>query len=382
VKIINARVVGYKEKQEIGIDERGIITAIAPSIAEEGKILDVEGDVISLGGIDLQINGGLGLAFPEIRSGDIEKLGEISDYLWREGVDGYLPTLVTCAIENFHRALGVIDEFMKLQEEENKNTARVLGVHLEGPFLNPEKRGAHPQHYLLRPGIEILKDIWGDYGHRVKIITLAPELDIDGEVIKYLHQRGIIVSLGHSTATAAQAKKAFEWGASMVTHAYNAMPPLHHRQPGLLGEAILNDKVYCGLIADGKHVAPQMMKLLLKGSDYDKGVFLVSDALAPIGLGDGLYPWDDREIEVIDGTAKLLNGTLAGTTLPLSQGVENLVKWGVCGLETAVALATESPRAALNMPAMGIDRKANLLRWQWDEKTGKLIWQRLVVSGY
>ncbi len=377
LKIINARIVGCKDVWEIYIDSEGMIAAIAPQIEADGEIIDVEGDLISLGGIDLQINGGLGLAFPEIEETDIEKLHQISDYLWGAGVDGYLPTLVTTSVENFRRALGVIDRFMKEQEKEGKNTARVLGVHLEGPFLNYEKRGAHPEQYLLKPSIPALKEIVGEYEHSVKIVTLAPELDREGQLIKYLHERGIIVSLAHSTATSTEAERAFDGGASMVTHAYNAMPALHHRQPGLLAEAILNEKVFCGLIADGQHVHPQMMKLLLKASDYERGVFLVSDALAPMGLEDGLYPWDDREIEVKGGTARLLNGTLAGTTLPLLKGVENLVRWGVCPLETAVALATESPRKALNMPGIGINQRASLLRWQWCEKTGQLNLGRL-----
>jgi N-acetylglucosamine-6-phosphate deacetylase len=117
----------------------------------------------------------------------------------------------------------------------------------------------------------------------------------------------------------------------MVTHAFNAMPSLHHRQPGLLGAAIINSDVYCGLIADGNHVCPMMLEIILKASNYEQGVFLVSDALAPIGLVEGVYPWDEREITVTQGTARLADGTLSGTTLPLLVGVQNLVKWGCDG---------------------------------------------------
>ncbi len=166
-------------------------------------------------------------------------------------------------------------------------------------------------------------------------------------------------------------------GASMVTHAFNAMPPLHHRQPGLLGEAMINPHVYCGLIADGNHVCPTMIELLLRGSLYERGIFLVSDALAPIGLGDGVYPWDDRQIEVKKGTARLANGTLAGTTLPLLVGVKNLVKWQLCPIGNAIALATESPRKAINLPGLSSGQPAHLLRWNWDQENNQVYWKRL-----
>lgn len=163
----------------------------------------------------------------------------------------------------------------------------------------------------------------------------------------------------------------------MVTHAFNAMPSLHHREPGLLGEAIVTENVYCGFIADGHHVSPTMLTILLRACQGEKGAFLVSDALAPLGLPDGIYPWDERQIEVKNGTAKLKNGTLAGTTLPLLTGVENLVNWKICEIESAIALGTESPRKAIGLEGFSVGQKANLLRWHWQENTQQLTWQRL-----
>jgi N-acetylglucosamine-6-phosphate deacetylase len=212
-------------------------------------------------------------------------------------------------------------------------------------------------------------------------MTLAPELDETGEVIHYLRSLGITVSLGHSLATAAEAEEAFALGASMVTHAFNAMPGLHHRQPGLLGAAITHPQVRCGVIADGQHVCPTMLQILLQASRDEAGLFLVSDALAPLGLGDGMYPWDQRQIEVKQGTARLADGTLAGTTLPLLVGVQNLVEWGLCEIESAIALATESPRQAIGLPGIGVGQPANLLRWHWHEDRSKLSWQRLQFNG-
>ncbi len=380
--IINAKLYGYQELQKILINEQGLIEDIrsmgsSHSTQTGNKFYDVQGDWISLGGVDLQINGGLGLAFPELQEKDLPKLHQICEFLWHEGIDGFLPTLVTTSVENIQRSLSILERFMKIQKEEDLETARVLGVHLEGPFLNHEKKGAHPAQYLLTPSVEAIEWLLEGYEYIVKIITLAPELDITDEVIPYLSSRGIIASLGHSQANAKQAKKAFEMGASMVTHAFNAMPPLHHRQPGLLGEAMINKNVYCGLIADGNHVCPTMIELLLRSSLYEKGIFLVSDALAPIGLGDGVYPWDDRQIEVKKGTARLANGTLAGTTWPLLVGVKNLVEWQLCPLGNAIALATESPRKAIKLPGISPGQPAHLLQWHWNKENNQVNWERV-----
>jgi N-acetylglucosamine-6-phosphate deacetylase len=254
------------------------------------------------------------------------------------------------------------------------SSAQILGVHLEGPFLNYQKRGAHPPEYLLPLTIEEVKRVLGDYASIVKVITLAPELDPTGEVIPYLRSLGITVSLGHSQATATQAQTAFNAGATMVTHAFNAMPPLHHREPGLLGAAMVNSQVMSGFIADGEHVSPTMLEILIRAS---KGLFLVSDALAPLGLPDGFYPWDSRQIEVKNGTARLADGTLSGTTLPLLIGVQNLAQWEICDAETAIFLATDAPRQAISLPKISAKQPANLLRWHWDKSTKKLAWSRL-----
>jgi N-acetylglucosamine-6-phosphate deacetylase len=377
LNIINARVPGYKDLQMLLVNQEGIIEQILPMDAvgthEPAPVLDVAGDWISLGGVDLQINGALGLAFPDLTADNSHLLTKISQFLWDAGVDGYLPTVVTTSVENIQRSLAVIADILPHQQ----TGAKILGVHLEGPFLNYQKRGAHPAEYLLPLTIDEVKRVLGDYAHVVKIITLAPELDTTGEVIPYLRFLGITVSLGHSLATAAQAQRAFELGATMVTHAFNAMPPLHHREPGLLGAAITHPDVMCGFIADGEHVSPTMLQILLRASHQEQGLFLVSDALSPLGLPDGLYPWDTRQIEVTNGTARLADGTLSGTTLPLLVGVQNLVKWGICDVETAIALATNAPRQALANPGIMPGQPANLLRWHWDSTTKELTWKRL-----
>ena len=371
-KITNAQVPGYQGRQEISILD-GKISSIAESIPVNLQILDVQGDWISLGGVDLQINGALGLAFPDVQLGDFERLTEICDFLWAQGVNEFLPTIVTTSIENIDRSLAVFAEFMAHQ---SSGTAQIIGVHLEGPFLNLQKRGAHPQEYLLPLTIDFVTKILSKYAEIVTVITLAPELDQTGLVIPHLRSLGIIVSLGHSQANFAQAESAFSSGASMVTHAFNAMPGLHHRQPGLLGSALTQSHVQCGFIADGQHVHPAMLKLLVRAGEYSQGLFLVSDALSPLGLPDGKYPWDSREIEVIEGTARLADGTLSGTTRSLLVGIQNLVKWGVCDVGNAIALATTAPRRAINLPHEYIGQSANLLRWHCNSEL-ELDWHRI-----
>ncbi|PSB10533.1 N-acetylglucosamine-6-phosphate deacetylase [Pleurocapsa sp. CCALA 161] len=375
--IQNAQIVGREGLYQVAIAAGKIHQMSATNSVDATQlratdipILDLQKDWLSLGGIDLQINGGLGLAFPDLAATDLPRLKQICDFLWQQGVDGFLPTIVTTSVDKIQRSLATIAQFMTIQDP--VNTAQILGVHLEGPFLNYQKRGAHPEQYLLPLTIENIKRILGNYSQIVKLITLAPELDSSKTTIPYLREQNIIVSLGHSQATVTEAQEAFQQGASMVTHAFNAMPSLHHRQPGLLGAAIVNPNVYCGLIADGNHVCPTIIEIILKASNYEQGIFLVSDALSPMGLVDGVYPWDRRQITVTKGTARLEDGTLSGTTLPLLVGVENLVKWG-CDVEKAIAMATKSPRQAIALPDIAVGQQANLLRWHWDETKQKLV---------
>ena len=292
---------------------------MAKVAANAVQAIDLEGDWVSLGGVDLQINGALGLAF--LGLSHPSELQKVASFLWDQGIDAFTPTLVTAHPEKIQRSLDVIQTYRAAGHRPHQAT--VLGAHLEGPFINPAKRGAHPQAYLQPLSLERLQALLGPYVEAVTIVTLAPEMETADAVIPWLRSHKITVSLGHSLATAAVAKKAFVQGASMVTHAFNAMPTLHHREPGLLGAALTHADVFAGMIADGQHVCPTMLDLLLRinRGHSDSGMFLVSDALAPLGLPDGVYPWDCREIEVTDGTARLPDGTLCGTTRPLLDGV-------------------------------------------------------------
>lgn len=388
--ILNARLPDREGLFYLCRNETGHLTDLGPMAEAPPDGLDVGGDWISPSGVDVQINGALGLAFPDVAIADADRMDAICQLLWEQGVDGFLPTIVTTSIDNIHRALGAIAQWMT---PPRWGRATILGVHLEGPFLNPQKRGAHPAQHLRPLSAEQLQLVLDDYGSVVRVITLAPELATSPQLIPDLVSRGIIVSLGHSQASATQAKQVFERGASMVTHAFNAMPSLHHREPGLLGAALTHGGVWCGVIADGVHVCPTMLDVLLRigrggprsfpdpapPPAYPAGLFLVSDALSPLGLPDGDYPWDERTITVHEGTARLPDGTLSGTTLPLLTGAQNLVRWELCTPAEAIALATLAPRAALGQPPWPTDYPLPLLRWHDQPDAHTLTWQRLDV---
>ena len=363
----------------IDIDEQQCIKAIEPMGPREELVVateDWQQDWISPMGIDLQINGGLGLAFPELSSNDLPRLLELLELLWQEGVEAISPTLVTCGIEPLRQALAVLRD---ARSQHRSGRCRLLGAHLEGPFLAESRRGAHPAEHLCAPSAAALAERINGFEREIALVTLAPELHGADAVIQRLQDLGIAVALGHSAATASQAGTAFDAGVGMLTHAFNAMPGLHHRAPGPVGEACRRGTIALGLIADGVHVHPTMAVLLqqLAGDQ----LVLVSDALAPYGLADGQHRWDDRVLLVENGTCKLEDGTLAGVTLPLLEGASRLAGWGQQP-EAAIWAATVAPRELL---AKGTDVDPQrsligqplnaLLRWHWNANADQLSWQ-------
>ena len=365
----------------LDLDSEGQIVDIQPMAVAEpddvgGDALTSEswsGDWLSPRGIDLQINGGLGLAFPELTSDDLPRLIELLDQLWADGVEAIAPTLVTCGIEPLREALGVLRQARSLHQP---GRCRLLGAHLEGPFLAEARRGAHPLEHLAPPSLAALKQRIAGFEEEIALMTLAPELEGADAVIAALQNHGVLVALGHSAAKAEDAKTAFAAGVGMITHAFNAMPGLHHRAPGPLGEACRQGGIALGLIADGVHVAPTMAVLLQRLAP--KQIVLVSDALAPYGLADGEHRWDERVLLVRNGTCRLEDGTLAGVTLPLLEGVKRLASWSEQP-SAAIWSATVAPRLTIDLArSLGnslIGQPLNtLLRWNQSE-TGELSWQ-------
>ena len=365
------------QRWRVGLDGEGCIERLEPLGAGSAAAGDDwGGDWLSPRGVDLQINGGLGLPFPELQEADLPRLEELLELLWRDGVEAIAPTLVTCGVAPLRQALDVLAE---ARARHRPGLCQLLGAHLEGPFLAPSRRGAHPAEHLCPPSLAALEERIGGFAGGpeadIALLTLAPELQGAAAVIAELRARQVVVCLGHSAADGPQAEASFTEGVAMLTHAFNAMAGLHHRDPGPVGVAALRGDVALGLIADGVHVAPTMALLLQRLAPG--ATVLVSDALAPYGLGEGAHRWDERVLLVHDGSCRLEDGTLAGTTLPLLEGVIRLARWGVPA-DQAIAAATLHPRRVLGdgRPLAALLRGRPLaccLRWR-DGKEG-LGWQ-------
>ena len=360
------------QRHWIELDDESRILRIETMATESAAGGDSwQGDWISPRGVDLQINGGLGLAFPELTQADLPRLIQLLDLLWADGVDAIAPTLVTCGIESLRRALAVL---RTARQKHIAGRCQLLGAHLEGPFLAEARRGAHPIEHLAAPSLDALEQRIGGFEGEIALMTLAPELEGAEAVIQRLRELKITVALGHSAAKADGAAKAFEQGVGMLTHAFNAMPGLHHRAPGPLGEACRRGDIALGLIADGVHVHPTMAVLLQRLAP--KQTVLVSDALAPYGLADGEHRWDERVLLVNNGTCRLEDGTLAGVTLPQLEGVKRLALWSGAS-SAAIWSATVAPRHVMGMADTVPDALigqplTRLLRWS--QHDGKLQW--------
>jgi N-acetylglucosamine-6-phosphate deacetylase len=355
------------QRYAIDLNDQGLICRIGAMEADERTAdADWNGNWLSPRGVDLQINGGLGLAFPELTPADLPRLEELLDLLWRDGVEAIAPTLVTCGIAPLRQALAVLQQ---ARQQHPPGRCRLLGAHLEGPFLAEARRGAHPHEHLANPSLEALEERIGGFETEIALVTLAPELEGAAAVIERLQDLGINVALGHSAANDEQARAGFDQGVGMLTHAFNAMPGLHHRAPGPLGEACRRGGIALGLIADGVHVHPTMAALLQRLAPEQ--IVLVSDALAPYGLTDGKHRWDERVLLVEKGTCRLNDGTLAGVTLPQLEGVKRLARWSNAP-SAAIWSATVAPRRVIGDATQCMDALmgrplTQLLRWGEEE---------------
>ena len=289
------------------------------------------------GFVDLQVNGYAGIDFLSADSAGYRVAGEA---LVAGGVTAFQPTLITSPEEVLVAALKEVPA--------RAGGARVIGAHLEGPFLSPQRIGAHPQSSRRDPDQALLERLLA--AGPVSMMTLAPELPGALELIDLLRARRVVVSGGHTDATADEAERAFERGMLMLTHLFNAMRPFQPRDPGIAGAALGRADVAVGLIVDGHHLAPQTVRLVWRA--VAGRVALVTDAMAGAGMGDGKYELGRAEIEVRDGAARLPDGVLAGSVLSMIQAVRNLVALGV-PLAAALDAATTVPARIVGRPELG-----------------------------
>ena len=358
------------------LDEHGIIQSI-DKMSKWDSSYDEDwcGDWLSPRAIDLQINGGLGISFTDLTFNKIPKLLTLLDRLWLDGVEGICPTFVSCSLDQFQLGMKVLKETKK---HTSINRCRLLGAHMEGPFLCESYSGAHDIENICKPSISALNERIKGFESEIALMTLAPELKGSFDVISRLRELNILVSLGHSSADFDSAMKAFSNGVTMVTHTFNAMKGLHHRAIGPIGAAARRDDVFLGLIADGVHVHSDMIRLLKIIAP--KQIVLVSDAISAYGLGDGSFDWDKRLITVENGLCRLPDETIAGSTLPLLEACKKMANW-INDPSAAIWMATLAPRLVLSQSKITAKsffigkNMQSLLRWKMNSCNQQLSWQ-------
>ncbi|HCU45875.1 N-acetylglucosamine-6-phosphate deacetylase [Sphingobacterium faecium] len=344
--------------------ENGIITAIVDpkEIPTDWEQLDVKGANICAGLIDLQLYGdGDDLFSAELTAASLQR---ISDGLVRKGTTSYMMTLATNTFHVFQQAIQVAGHF--------KHDA-LLGLHLEGPFLNSKKRGAHPAELIVKPTKENIKELLGDHPSIVKMMTIAPEC-IDDDVLEYLQSYGLLLSAGHSDATYKEGTKGFDLGIPTGTHLFNAMSALHQREVGMVG-AIFNHPTVCSsIILDGHHVSFEAVKIAKK--QMGERLFLITDAVA--ACSKGIY-----QHVLNDGYYSLPDGTISGAAVSLFESVRNAVQQVGIPLDEAIRMATTYPARLLKRTDIGnlnLGSIANLLIFSADYKLQEVLVKGKLIS--
>lgn len=343
---------------DILIDDGGKIARIGDVGDVAGaEIVDARGCFVTPGLFDLQVNGGPECDFwGELTA---PAVASFSKTMAAAGVTAFLPTIITGDLDAMRKNV----EFLKSQTSANGSKdksgrefwARMPGVHLEGPCLSPAKPGVHPPQHLQPLTTAVINKLADP---TVRLITLAPELDPSGACVKLLHDKGIKVALGHSDATYEEAQKAFGQGIDMMTHTFNALPGLHHRKPGAVMAALLNDSVYCCMICDGKHLDPAAAQLIFKTKGVEHTI-LVTD-IAHVGTSQG---------------------GLVGSSILLDEAVRNVVEWGIASFRDAIVMASFNPAKAMGLDdsfgQLAPGRHADLVLW--DQTT--LAVKKVFVGG-
>lgn len=321
------------------------------------KVCDAGGDYILPGFVDVHIHGCAG--FDTMNgAGDVTGMAR---YLASCGVAVFLPTTMTASAEATRLALSGIREAM---QRHCPGSAFIAGAHMEGPFLAAERCGAQDPSLLRLPSGEMWNEYTGEYSDVVRLVTLAPELDGADGLIRRLIGQGITVSAGHSSASAEALHDAADLGLSHATHLFNAQPAIHHRNPGLVGAALTDSRVVCEMICDGIHLHPDTVRLICAAKGAASAI-AITDAMEAAGMPDGQYTLGGQAVTVCDGSARLTDGTLAGSVLHMKDAFSNLLHWGIPP-EQAIPVCTSSPADSVGLTGFGrirIGNKGCLTRW-------------------
>jgi N-acetylglucosamine-6-phosphate deacetylase len=315
--------------------EDGKITQVSPETETSGNILDFHDCLVAPGLIDIHVHGGGGR---DVMDASLEGLNHISCFLAAGGVTSFIATTYTASQEDILAAAETVREAVKRDAE----GAEVLGLHLEGPYINPKRRGAQSATHIRLPSMDELREIYREAGGSLKIVTLAPEMDGALEAVSWLRSAGVVPSAGHTDATYGEMMAGVEAGLCHAAHLFNGMRPFHHRDPGVVVAALEDDRVSVELIADTLHLHPASLRLATRVKGMGRSV-LVSDAIAPAGLPDGEYRFGEEMVHMENGRCLLKSGVLAGSTIRLSDAVRNMVELVGVPLNEAIWMASSAP---------------------------------------
>lgn len=327
----------------------GIIEKIGvgePPSPIDGDTYDARGQRLLPGFIDVHVHGAMG---HESMDASSEGLICMAQYYAQHGVTSFLPTTWAAPFDSLLPVFANIRLTMGMSYK----GAQILGAHVEGPFLHPAKAGAQNPAAIYPATQKLIDNILAQ--GIVKLVTLAPEIHENHQIIPLLRSRGVAISAGHTTATYEEMEEAVALGVSSVTHTFNAMPPLHHREPGAVGAALLMDELSCEVIADNIHLHPAILKMVARLKTAQR-LILVTDAIRGTGLPDGEYPIDERTITIKNGEARLPNGSLAGSTLTMDRAFRNMLTATEWEIDELLPAATMTPARLIGVQ----DRKGSI----------------------
>ncbi len=335
-----------------------IFTRETGELPLDARVLDYPEATLAPAFLDVHTHGAAGYDGMEATP---EALDAIGSFLAAHGTGSYLPTTVTAPLDASLRALCGLAK--RIGQPTAPGQARPLGIHLEGPFLSHLKRGVHPAEYLLAPDLGVFDRLFEAAEGHILLMTLAPELPGAAELAAHATARGVRVSVGHSNATAAETRTTIAAGAVSATHTFNAMRPLDHREPGILGTVLTDDSLFAEIICDGIHSRPELVKLWWRAKGPERAI-LVTDAMSATGMPDGTYHLGGFAVEVADGRA-MASGVLAGSVLTLDRALSNCVAFTGAPLAQALRSVTVNPAAMMGLgEAVGrvaVGQPANLV---------------------
>lgn len=351
---------GFMHIKEEKIDSIGEM-GICPYLSITDKVYDCRGKQFVIPGmIDLHVHGAAGFDFMD---GTHEAFEGIGLALAKEGITSFLATTMTNPIQNINNTLKNLAEYMEKNNE--PGIPEMIGIHLEGPFINKEQKGAQPENDIIPPNADLFKQWQRLAGNSIKIITYSPELDTGFELLTELKKLKVIPSIGHTNASYDEAMNAINQGVTHATHLFNGMKSFHHRDPGVVGAAILHDDVYVEIISDGIHFHRDLLKLIVKMKTLEK-VIVITDGMRAKGMPDGEYDLGGQRVSVSDGKCLLIsNDSLAGSILTMNNARLNLEKWLDLSIHEQILITSTNQAKRLEISSrkgsIGVGKDADII---------------------